>query len=1142
MSETEFLELMKDLWVRGVRLTIEADRLRCAAPTGVLTLELQEKLRSHKAQLIAALQANSHEALSKRRPSIQRVDRSKSYALSFAQRRIWMIHQMGLGSIAYHFTGKMVVEGELDLDVWRKGWSLLVQRHEALRTFFVEEEGEPRQRILEQASSEIPLIDLSALSCKEQDRALETLIPKQSVERFDLSQAPLTRQCVVKRGERAYIFLITIHHIISDGWSVGNLLRDLLLHYRREVFGEKLELPELKAQHIDYSEWQNAHLNERELERQLGYWRKQLEGAPPLLTLPTDRPRLAVERYLGRSIDLSLGQERTARVRALCKEKAVTPFMVMTAGLNVLLHLYSGQSDIMMGTVVANRQHEEVENLMGIFINTLVLRSRVQPQETFLQHLVQVRDTALEAFAHQDLPFEQLVEAVKPDRSPSYNPLFQVMLLMQNTPMPSINLSGFRIEVSEVSSATAPFDLTFTLAESGANIIGTLKYNTDLFDEETIHRMANRLYQLVDVILQNPAAKLCDIIIEEGTALRPALLAQHPQICPYECFEQVAATNPHRVAITDAGQSWTYGWVNARANRLARLLRQHGITTEKVVGLYMRRSADLIVAMLAVGKAGGVYMPIDPAYPEARITYMLEKSRAIVLLTDNHLRGRLMLKQCTEICLTDSEPLLAKASSQNLGLQISPGNLIYIIFTSGSTGRPKGVAITQQNVARLLSSARNCFHFEKTDAWTFFHSAAFDFSVWEIWMPLVSGARVVVVDYETSRDPQKFFELLTDEQITVVNQTPTAFSLWSDIATSRGARIHHLRYVIFAGEELNPRLLAEWFRVFGDRQPKIINMYGITETTVHVTFRRIVGEDLIAESLRSYIGAPLDDLAIHLMSPSDHVVLAGIDGEIHVAGAGLARCYINDPRETAKRFIPNFVTEDPRYTRLYRSGDLARQLLNEDLIYLGRIDSQVKIRGFRVELGEIERVIASYPGIVTAMARVVDKDTHRECIGAYYVARTGVTIIAHEVREHVRKQLPEYMIPRYFMLLDAIPLTGNGKLDIARLPKPSLEQNDAQFGNLPRNGREKRLTEIWCQLLEIPQVGMEDNFFQIGGHSLIALKMLNVVKKEYNCEISFEAFFRHATVRSLAAMLPVQSTPNALDQILSTYAKHSGIV
>jgi amino acid adenylation domain-containing protein len=824
-------------------------------------------------------------------------------------------------------------------------------------------------------------------------------------------------------------------------------------------------------------------------------------------------------------------------------------FMTLLAAYGTLLYRYTGQSDILIGTPIANRNRREIESLIGFFVNTLVMRTDCSENPSFQELLMRVREMSLGAYTHQDLPFEMLVEALQPERNLSHTPLFQVMFALENTPLSEVKMSGLTIDSLPLEWGTAKFDLTLSMQNTETGLMGVWEYNTDLFNSETVERMNGHFLTLLEGIIANPSERISQLPLLTKSEQQQLLMDwNNTQVdypankCIHQLFEEQVERTPDAVAVVFEGQQLTYNELNCRANQLAHYLQSLGVKPDELVGICVERSLEMIVGLLGILKAGGAYVPLDPEYPQERLSFMLEDSQVKVLVTQAKLVESIPEHQAQLICLDTEWEKIAQNIPSNPESGVKPDNLTYIIYTSGSTGKPKGVLVNHANVVRLFAATDSWYHFNSNDVWTLFHSYAFDFSVWEMWGALLYGGRLVVVPYLVTRSPEAFYQLLCQEKVTILNQTPTAFRQLIQVEESlkgsfpplsRGVRGDRssttdndlsLRLVIFGGEALEINSLQPWFQRHGDQCPQLVNMYGITETTVHVTYRPLSMTDL--DSTASVIGCPIPDLQVYLLDQYLQLVPVGVPGEMYVGGAGVTKGYLNRPELTTERFIPSPFENS---NKLYKTGDLARYLPKGELEYLGRIDNQVKIRGFRIELGEIEALLASHPQIWETVVIVRDDTTGDKRLVAYIVPQSEKTITINEIRQFLKAKLPSYMVPNAFVILDALPLTANGKIDRRALPPSESSSEPSEKYVAPRNPIEDILVNVWSEILKVEKVGINDNFFELGGHSLLATKLVAQIRDRLKIELPLRQLFNTATLAELAQGIEQlkQQTPDS---------------
>ncbi|PBC75549.1 amino acid adenylation domain-containing protein [Streptomyces sp. TLI_235] len=1063
------------------------------------------------------------------RPAADRVPllpREAALPLSPAQQRIWLTEQLGTGGAAYLVPVALRLRGELDHAALERALTEITARHEVLRTRYLPGDGSGVQAV----DPPRPLVparaDLGDCADAERDGRLAALLAQEGERGFDLAAEHPVRALLVTLGEREHLLLLTIHHIAFDGWSAELLTGELTRLYGAFSEHRDSPLPPIRAQYADVAAWQTAQLDTPEGRAQLDHWKQKLAGLAPL-QLPTDRPHPPQWDSSGAAVDLDLPADLGRRLVDLGRRLGATPFMTVLAGVQALLSRYSGRPDVAVGTPVAGRTVPESQPLIGLFANTLVLRADTSDDPSFARLVERAREDALAAYANADTPFDLLVKELRPDRDLSRNPLFQVSLTVEaaTAPTPAEGTLGFAPE--HIGWAPAKFDLAFALQQhTDGSFGGQLGYATALFDRTTAERTAGHLVQLLRAACDAPDEPISglDLRTPPEREARPAAPAPDDAAPTpiHELIGRQAGLRPDAEALTSGEERTSYRDLEADANRLAHALRARGAGPGSLIGVHLRRGTALVTALLGVLKAGAAYLPLDPDAPHDRLAFMAEDAGVRILLTDRD-AGPLDTGLGDLAVLSLDDPTtaadLAARPTDAPATGVGADDLAYVIYTSGSTGRPKGVMVTHRNVARLFTTTRPDFRFGPEDVWTFFHSYAFDFSVWEIWGALVHGGRLVVVPFDVSRSPQDLLDLLARERVTVLNQTPSAFTgLVSAVgADPAAAERLALRTVVFGGEALDPGTLAPWFDRFGDRLPLLVNMYGITETTVHVTHRPMTADDLAAGA-RSPIGGPIPDLRFHLLDSAMNPVPVGVPGEIHVGGPGVARGYLNRPGLTAERFVPDPFGGEPG-ARLYRAGDRARLRPDGEIEFLGRIDGQVKIRGFRIELGEIEAALAADPQVEAAVVAVHETATGDRQLVGYLVPAGGAEPDLARLRTSLGRRLPSYMVPAAFVRLDALPLTVNGKVDRCALPDPAADRLLAgREYVLPRTPVESELAEVWGEVLDLGHVGVIDNFFDLGGDSIRAVRVVGRLR-ERGYDVTVQDLFRRQTVAELAAPL-----------------------
>jgi amino acid adenylation domain-containing protein len=1039
----------------------------------------------------------------------------EDYPLSFTQERLWVLTKFEDASKAYNMPAAFNITGNLDIDILGKAIGMVVQRHEILRTIFREKNGVPVQVIL--PANKVNIVPEHIILNDTQTPATEILV-KNWQKPFDLENGPLLRSLVIDHpGGRILSF--NMHHIISDGWSIGILFKEVVKAYSIIKTNSGEALPELELQFKDYALWQREYLTEEVIAGRLDYWKNEVfPDAPPVLELPTDFHRPEIKTYEGAALHHSFTETQLKGLTRLAHQCGASLYMSLIACVNILLKKYANQNDIVIGTPVAGREQLQLQDQIGFYINTLAIRTKMNGSEPFTELLNRQREQFLKSYEHQDFPFEMLVESLQLRRDLSRSPLFDVMVVLQN--MEGLGTDDIKyldteiqLERLQLSSGATKYDLIFSFAEGSKGLDMELEYNTGLFTEATVTRMANHLGRIFDSVIENPFIEIQDISLLNGEEIARINAKSDQTHVRYDrdatllsLFNEAAERFPDRTAVKFGETTLTYKELQQKSGALAAYLKEkYTIRHDDLVVLHTERSEWMIVAIFAVLKLGAAYVPVDPDYPESRIDYILTDSGAKLVLFDTPLSPAIIEKN-SDTAYEDIRNFTAY-DSKPWCATITPGNLAYVIYTSGTTGNPKGVLVEHGNLTRLLFNDNDLFDFDENDNWSLFHSYCFDFSVWEMYGALLKGGTVVVVPKPVAQDSNAFFNFLVSEKITVLNQTPTAFrSLLQANSERLNASGAVVRYLIFGGEALSPGILEPWQKALPGC--KIINMYGITETTVHVTYKHITEKEI--RENKSNIGIPIPTLSCYVLDIDMKQAAFGVTGELCVGGAGVARGYHNKPELAAEKFVPNpFVPGQ----RIYRSGDFARILPSGDLEYIGRKDDQVKIRGHRIETGEIEATIRQQPEVKDVVVITYKNSSGEHELVAYYVPHPGFTV---NLRERLGSRLPSYMVPAYLVPLDKFPITSNGKLDKLALPLPQQVQSRQTEYVPPRNETDSTIAQIWEEVLEREKIGIQDNFFELGGHSLKATRVISRIQETFGVKVDMKNLFIDPTIEHLS--------------------------
>jgi len=1024
--------------------------------------------------------------------------------LSYAQQRLWFLDQLDPGSAIYNMPFEMRLRGQLDQNALQRSLNKIVERHEALRTRFVVSDGSPWQQIADEHQIGVELIDLSMLPENDRPAMAQELAGIEAFRPFDLAHGPLLRVKLLRFGDQDHLLLLTMHHIVSDGWSVGIMVREFRRLYEGYVEGIEPELPQLEIQYADYAVWQREWLNGQIIDRQLAYWKKQLADVP-VLELPTRRLSKEGINHQADNVSVRVPSAITEKLKELNRREGITLFMSLLTAFNVSLSGFSGQKDLVIGTPVANRERTEVEALIGLFVNTLVLRHDLTGNPSLRTLLRRTRETVLEAHAHQDVPFEKLVEELAPDRDLGKSPLFQVMVSMQNTEIEDLQLP--KLQVSGFASRTpmAKFDLLLLLSESGGTIVAELSYRSSLYEASTMQRLMRHWSSVLEMMIADIDLAVADVPLLNESESRQLLGEWNPPVTPYpsrclhELFEEQATRTPEAIALKSGTQTLCYAELNRQANQVGHYLRKLGVGPEVPVGICMDRGLEMVTGLLGVLKAGACYVPLDPAYPSERLNLMLEDAQTPVLLTQSHLADRIDGAHSRVVCIDEEWQKIAVENCNNIAAPVTPENLAYVIYTSGSTGKPKGVAIQHRSAAALLHWGRETFSTAELAGVLASTSICFDLSVFEIFQPLSVGGTVIVTS--NALDLAQF---TGSGDITLVNTVPSAMR---ELIRSKGVPAS-VKTVNLAGEPLQESLVKQIYEL--GNVERVVNLYGPSEDTTYSTCA-VIQRD---EGELVTIGKPIANTKAYVLDEEMRAVPIGVPGELWLGGEGLARGYLRRPEMTAERFVPDPFSQRGG-ARAYRTGDQVRWLPDGNLEFLGRLDHQVKLRGYRIELGEIEAALLDLGILEQAVAVARGGEEADKKLVAYLVFKDRRNQAdLNQLRAHLRARLPEYMVPSAFVQLDELPLTPNGKLNRKALPEPEAS-NDKEYV-APSTPMEKTLAAIWSDVLKVKRPGIRDNFFEAGGHSLLAVQLISRVREVLHVALPVRQLFERPTIESVA--------------------------
>jgi len=1033
-----------------------------------------------------------------------------SFRQSFAQQQLWFLEQLQPGLVAYNLALAVRLSGPLAPDCLESALRTIIERHESLRTTFRHGTGSPEQVVTTENAFRLLLVDLSSSSSDGREEEALHLASIEGQRPFDLTNGPLLRAVLYRLESEHHVLMVSMHHIVSDGWSIGVFMQELGAAYDSISTGLDIALPELPVQYLDYSEWQWDFLQGEQYERLLSYWRDRLHGAPSILEIPADHPRPAVERHLGTQLRFDVPLSVAQKAVMLARHEGMTLFMVLLAVFKVLLFRYTGQADILVGSPIAGRERPELEGLIGLFANTIVLRTDLAGDHSFRGVLKRVRDTCLGAYANQAMPFHKLVEELRPQRDLSHNPIFQVEFALQNTPFRPLSLRNLTIKPLKLERRAAHYDLSLHIEETSTGLAGLFEYNTDLFEADSLSRMSGHFLTLLSAAMAKPDSRISELPLLTDGEREQILMAwnatnrAYPEKNIPRLIEEQVRRTPMATALVFKDRAMTYEELNLRANQLARYLRRLGVGPEVLVGICIERSFEMVVGLLGILKAGGAYVPIDPLYPADRQAHMVQDSCAAVLLTQAKLAAGLAKTGPQILALDTDWEEIAREPAENLENSAGPDNLAYVIYTSGSTGNPKGVEICHRAVVNFLNSMRITPGIEPGDTLLSVTTLSFDIFGLELWLPLVTGAKMVIVSHEVAMDGTALADAMLRNGATVMQATPSTWRLLLQSGWKGDTKLK-----ILCGGEAWPQDLAEQLL---PKCQTLWNMYGPTETTIWSAVQEVRGDGVL-------VGHPIANTQFYVVDSHLQPVPVGLPGELLIGGDGLARGYFNRPEFTSEKFIPDPFKANGN-CRLYRTGDLVRYRPDGLLEFLGRIDHQVKIRGFRIELGEIETALKRDARVQQAVVVVREDTPDDKRLVAYFVPSDERPPDISDLRNLLKLHLPDYMVPSDFVALRELPLTPNGKIDRKALRPPERTRAPEIEYVAPRDAFEKYLCEAWAGVLGVDRVGIRDNFFDLGGHSLLAVQLWRSVQRILPGEqLPLSALLEAPTVEQFAVRL-----------------------
>jgi amino acid adenylation domain-containing protein len=1113
------IELLSTLRAREIIIWADGERLRYSAPSGTLTADIREELAKHKADLLTFLNETNRMQRVSRTP-ITRISREAKLLPSINQRRLWFIDQLQPNT-AFNSYKTFRIKGSLNIAALEQSFNEIVRRHETLRTTFSVIDSEPLQIITPALKLRLTLLDLrDIVDATEREAEAEKIITEEVERAFDLAKGPLVRAHLLCLGTDEHLLLITIHHIVTDGWSWGILVKELTVLHEAFCNGNPSPLPELPVQYVDFAQWQSEWLQGEVLQQDLAYWKERLKGAPEVTELPTDYPRPAVQNFQGASEPLILSKSLTEPLKTLSKKQGVTLFMTLLAAFKTLLYRYSGQEDLILGSPIAGRIRGDIENLIGLFINTLVLRTDLSGNPTFRELLGRVREVALEAYAHQEVPFEKLIEALRLERSLSFTRLFQVTFALQNTPESELKLLGCTVSRVTIKKETALFDLSLYLAERDEGLHGRVSYRTDLFDKATIGRMIGRFQVLLRGIVADPDRPISTLPLLMETEKHQLLVEwnetkrDYPQDrCIHQLFEEQVQRTPDAVAVAFEDRQMTYRELNATANRIALSLAERGIGRGSFVPFLMDRSIEVPIAMLAIMKAGAAFVPLDIHWPIERIKQILKELGNEVILVNQTTPYEQEVVGCPFLAV--NEQTVIPTVCTNSGVDVDSGEPIYTIYTSGSTGKPKGAVVPHRGITNRFLWMSEFIGPSAAGAALQTTHHVYDSAVWQLFWPLINGGKTVIPSPGMETEAEYLADLIYSNKVTITDFVPSVFNtivpqLVHDSSIQQ--KLQSLRTIIVGGEEITPSTTYTFMAQFPT--VRVMNLYGPTEASIGCICYEVTGK----EGGKIPIGKPISNVHALVLDKNRNLVPIGVAGELYLSGICLGLGYLHDEEKTKAAFVDNPFSEIP-YSKLYRTGDLVRYLSDGNIQFLGRLDHQVKIRGFRIELGEIEAILSQHSGVRDVVVVAREESSGDKRLVGYIVPRQEGVSTINELRSFAREKLPEYMIPSAFVFLNSLPLTPNGKVDRRALQAPGQSPELEHSFVAPRNSVEGVLAGIWAKVLKLKRIGVHDNFFELGGHSLLATQVMSLARTAFQLEIAVKTLFENPTVAGLAVQI-----------------------